>query len=311
MTTVRYYRVNAFTSTPAGGNPAGVVFDADGLTEAQMQAVAAELAMSETAFVMAPTQPGASHRVRFFTPLAEVDLCGHATIATFFLMAASGRTRPYNTVGEAVTHLAQETKAGLLPVDVFWRDGQPERVMMSQAKPKILRNVTDPAELERISRIVNVPVADLTIPGAAPALVSTGLPDLMLPTRSRTALWALRPDNDALTEYSREIGAISIHAFCLEPQEPGHTVQCRDFSPLVGIPEESATGTASGALGAYLVARKLVRIESNTVRIFSEQGYSMGKPSQIAVEVDVANGEPVAVRVGGQAVAMSEGTLEV
>lgn len=313
MTQVRYYRVNAFTATPAGGNPAGVVFDADGLTEAQMQSVAAALAMSETAFVMAPTQPGATHRVRFFTPLAEVDLCGHATIATFFQMAATGRVRPASGRGEEVTALAQETKAGLLPVYVHWRDGAPLRVMMMQAKPQIVRAVSDPAEIARLAEILGCAPADLQIDGVGPAVVSTGLPDLILPVRSRDILWGLKPDNDALTEYSRATNTISIHAFTLDVEEPGqgHTAQCRDFSPLVGIPEESATGTASGATAAYMVAKRLVPAAGETVRMVLEQGYSMGKPSQIAVEVDVAGGEPAAVRVGGQAVAIKEGTLEV
>ncbi|MGE5560121.1 MAG: PhzF family phenazine biosynthesis protein [Chloroflexota bacterium] len=313
MPRVQYHRVNAFTSTPAGGNPAGVVFDADSLSEAQMQAVAAALAMSETAFVLAPTQPGATHRVRFFTPLAEVDLCGHATIATFFHMAATGRVRPATGAGEEVTALAQETKAGLLPVFVYWRDGQPLRVMMVQAKPQILRQVSDPGELARVAGILGCAPGDLRIDGVGPAVVSTGLPDLILPVRNRDVLWALSPDNAALTEYSRATDTISIHAFTLgvEEQGQGHTAQCRDFSPLVGIPEESATGTASGATAAYMVATGIVRADGDTVRMVLEQGYSMGKPSQISVEVDVAGGEPASVRVGGQAVAIEEGAVEI
>lgn len=311
MPRVHYYRVNAFTATPAGGNPAGVVLNADGLTDAQMQAVAAELAMSETAFFSAPTKPGATHRVRFFTPLAEVDLCGHATIGSFFQLAATGGVRPERATGEEVTALAQETKAGLLPVHVYWRDGAPLRVMMVQAKPEIVREVTAPAELARVAAILGVAPADLQINGVGPAVVSTGLPDLILPVRDRKTLWNLRPDNAALTEYSRATGTISIHACAIDPADPANTAQCRDFSPLVGIPEESATGTASGATGAYLVTKKLVPVSGATVRMTLEQGYSMGKPSLISVEVDVTGDLPTAVRVGGQAVAITEGTLEV
>lgn len=327
MPDIRCYRVNAFTASAAGGNPAGVVLSADTLSEAQMQALATRLAMSETAFVMTPTpaaaDKGATHRVRFFTPEAEVDLCGHATIATFSLIAQLGLVHPTHGTGNETTDLAQETKAGVLPVRIHWCDGQLQRVMMDQARPRILRTVADAAELALVAALLGVSAADLRIGNTLPSAVTTGLADLIVPVRDRDTLWRLRPDDAALSEYSRQTGTWSIHAFTLETEEPGHTAQCRDFSPVLGIPEESATGTASGATGALLLATGLVPLSEpgadgqvRTVCLTLEQGYSMGRPSLIAVEVDAAPGStgpnggavavPQAVRVGGQAVLIKE-----
>lgn len=327
MPDTRCYRVNAFTASAAGGNPAGVVLGADHLSEAQMQALATRLAMSETAFVMTPTASaaakGATHRVRFFTPQAEVNLCGHATIATFSLIAQLGLVRPAGRPGDEITNLAQETKAGVLPVRIQWRDGELQRVMMDQARPRILRTLTEAAELARVASLLGVAAADLRIGDTLPSVVTTGLADLILPVRDRDTLWRLRPDDAALSEYSRQTGTWSIHAFTLETEEPDHAAQCRDFSPVLGIPEESATGTASGATGALLLATGLVALpasaateEVRTARLTLEQGYSMGRPSLIAVEVDAIPGstrpnsravaDPQAVRVGGQAVLIKE-----
>jgi len=611
---VRIYQVDAFSDRPFGGNPAGVVPEAEGLSETEMQKIAREMNLSETAFVfdlrphgrndpgkdgigkpttvaepgeaepvkgklvkgeavhgelmegeLRGTEPGAGDpakkgsdgeqrllaqrslpergfaadggdgparspatdqvgnkplkqpspdfRVRFFTPQTEVDLCGHATIGTFFLLAEEGWIRPAapaegmdrkpaewvkgadlanSGVAEAwstdspgrkkeaggdifrqrplqerpawpgprddlpppPTVIYQETKAGLLPVEIHWRPAQNafpgdeavvkdgpwekradgkglgkegpsgkglyvvDRVMMHQRPPEFLGRVEDVAELAEILGLAAEEIGVRQTVGSRPAIametsavlvdhkatkreaaagevtlvkmpveiVSTGLPDLIVPVVSQEALNRMKPDLNRLKAYCERLGVISVHAFWLPPagkvpalspkvnpsadaldatglrsadpaggQEvggpdigPGIGVDetlpdvdetepdaiCRDFAPAVGIPEEAATGTASGALGAYLVAHGVLPGERSAgygqyYRFLFSQGVAMGRPSLIEVEVEVATPEKtgdaptgfhtgsvpetgayeniVRVKVGGRAVKVIEG----
>ncbi|MEW6724115.1 MAG: PhzF family phenazine biosynthesis protein [Bacillota bacterium] len=306
MREIPYFRVNAFTDRPGGGNPAGVVLEAEGLPAAAMQVIAAQLGMSETAFVTR-SPGGADYRVRFFTPVCEIDLCGHATIATFFTMAARGMV----PVTGLKTQVLQETNAGKLPVIIHWQGKQVDRVMMVQTRPRFLRTLDSAAGLAELARLLGAEPFWFKVPGAPVQAVSTGVPDLLLPVVNRPKLYALRPDQEALGEYCRRHNLVSIHAFALDPVEKGHAVNCRDFAPAVGIPEESATGTANGALGAYLVENRLIKATPPTTRFVSEQGDAMGRPSRITVEVDGAPGKITAVRAGGRAVVVEENKLTI
>jgi len=312
---VAVYQVDAFTDRAFGGNPAGVVPDAAGLSEPEMQLIAREMAVSETAFVLPPAGPG-DLRLRFFTPQAEVDLCGHATIGAFHLLAALGRLpgQKESTRGENL-HLRQETAAGLLGVTVrFAPSGEPDRVLMEQAGPQRVISA-NPKLITLLERVLGAGPGELgALPryGAAPIEAwSTGLPDILVPMRDLGALRGLAPDSPALAELSRRLGVISVHAFTLETEEPAAYAHARDFSPVVGIPEEAATGTASGALAAYLVANRLVpeRPAAGFWSLLFEQGHSLGRPSAIEVEVEGQIGRPAAVRVGGRAVVVLEGTI--
>ncbi|MHB0886968.1 MAG: PhzF family phenazine biosynthesis protein [Bacillota bacterium] len=335
MKEIDIFQVDAFTDKVFGGNPAGVVPDAAGLTEDQMKPIAREMNCSETAFVTAPSEAGTGRkpapdlRVRFFTPTDEVDLCGHATIGTFFFLAAEGRLpggRPVPRLAEAagggvdVEVVVQETKAGDLPVYIYRRGLAVERVMMAQASPRILDEY-DGARLAELAALLGADPADLTAESptghaAVAQVVTTGLPDLILPVRDLERLRALRPNSAGLGEWCRERGLISVHAFCFGGLEAGTTVHGRDFAPSVGIPEESATGTANGALGAYLVLNRLIPLSATTM-IRAEQGHILRRPSQILVEIEVdpatleGSGRPEVreVRVGGRARAVLRGKM--
>lgn len=337
MKDIDIFQVDAFTDRVFGGNPAGVVPDATGLTEAQMQSIAREMNLSETAFVLPASEAGRARkpapdlRVRFFTPTDEVDLCGHATIGTFFFLAAEGRLpngRPVPRladsagVGAAVEMVVQETKAGDLPVYIYRHGPAVERVMMGQASPRILTEY-GPARLAEVAGLLGADPADLTAVSptgreARAQVVTTGLPDLILPVRDLERLRALRPNLMALSDWCLARRIISVHAFCFGGVESGATVHGRDFAPSVGVPEESATGTANGALGAYLVLNRLIPLSATTM-IRAEQGYILRRPSGILVEIDVdpdslgGSGRPEVreVRVGGRARTVLRGRMAV
>jgi trans-2,3-dihydro-3-hydroxyanthranilate isomerase len=326
MREIDIFQVDAFTGVVFGGNPAGVVPDATGLSADIMQKIAREMALSETAFIVdtrgkvpaadggLPTADGrvpADFDVRFFTPVAEVDLCGHATIGSFWLLAELGIIR----AKEGETRVVQKTRAGLLPVDIVaGSGGAPSKVMMTQNPPVV---VMEPAysEVVELEGILGAPKGCIAgfkdLKSAAPQVISTGLPDLIVPVTSREALLSMRPNMAALVDFCNARKIISVHCFSLETLDPAATVHCRDFSPAVGVPEESATGTASGATGCYLVLNRLVKVEEPVTRIVCEQGNILKRPSIIHVEVESKAGRVTSVRVGGSAVTAIKGKIRI
>ena len=250
---MQYYIVDAFTDRLFGGNPAGVVLlDGNFPNDSLMQQVAAELRYSETAFVRLD---GADEfTVRYFTPRSEVDLCGHATIATFGLLWQLGK------VGDNVC--MNHTLAGDLEVMAG------ERVMMQMAAPRMVGEVKD---VERLCRIMQCAVPLLPV-----EIISTGLPDIMLPMQSEEELEALAPDMAALAALSRELEVVGVHAFVQTGD--GYTAHVRNFAPLYGVDEESATGTANAALTHYLQRRDFIQTGSECSFM---QGEKMGRPSVV------------------------------
>lgn len=276
---VQAFTLNAFAREPGGGNPAGVVLNADDFSDKQMLSISAAIGFSETAFV--GKSNCADVKVRFFTPAAEVDLCGHATIATYFLMGSTGRLRPGS--------YTQETRAGILPMEIR-PDGA---VFMDQSLPKFLECV-DKAELADSLRISE----EAFLPDLPAQIVSTGLRDILIPIKSRKQLLTIRPDLRKVTEVSRKYGVIGYHLFTLETVGKA-LAHCRNFAPLYDIPEEAATGTSNGALACYLFHEGL--IAENAGELIFGQGDSMGRPSEIRAELTVGGGEIRRVRVGGTA----------
>lgn len=275
------YKVTAFTEDVTGGNPAGVVVDADSLSDRQMLSIAQEVGCSETAFVMKSGR--ADFRVRFFTPVAEVDLCGHATVATFNLLRDLGIIN----VGE----YRQETKAGVLQVKVG------ERCIYMEQNPPEFFEILHKDEIAGCfkSRFQDY-VSDLPI-----QVVSTGLKDLILPVKNLDTLFDLQPELQKIEELSIKLNVTGIHAFSLETITDCEA-HARNFAPRFGIDEESATGTANGALACYLMRYLRGEFDGNFT---IEQGFSMQRPSRIKVQLEYDGDEFKEVYVGGSAVAIS------
>ncbi|MBQ1723248.1 MAG: PhzF family phenazine biosynthesis protein [Muribaculaceae bacterium] len=281
---MKFFIVDAFSSRPFGGNTAGVVLlDKDFPTDELMQQVAAELRYSETAFVR--HDGPSTFTVRYFTPAGEVDLCGHATIATFGVLLSLGLV----SEGEQCLN---HTLAGDLQVTAG------KQVMMQMAPATLLPTAVD---AERLHRVMG---ADETMqcPTLPIEIISTGLPDIIMPVASLDALHALRPDMDALAELSRELGVTGVHAFALS--DDGFTAHARNFGPLYGVPEESATGTASGALTHYLFRQGLVSCPGECRFM---QGEAMGHPSVIETRLTPNGG----IQVGGPCSIVAQGELMI
>jgi trans-2,3-dihydro-3-hydroxyanthranilate isomerase len=286
--------VDAFTEKPLSGNACAVIFDTDGMDEATMLAVAREMNLSETAF--ARRSSVADVAARYFTPAAEIPLAGHPTIATIFALAVSGRL----ALKGDTTHVSLELKEGPIPVDIVARAGTVRRVVMSQRRPRFLKNWSAAEVLPAFG----LAPGDV-LPGAPIETVSTGTPQLMVPLRGLEALRRARIDA-AKYRVLRDGGDFfSPHLFCLE----GVTPRGRTFARHVGAPpepvEDPFTGSATGGMAAYLWHHGLI----DAPEFVAEQGHWMHRPGEAFVEVVGPREEIETVRVGGAAVAVLEGTL--
>ena len=276
---MKYFIIDAFTDQPFGGNPAGVVL-LDTQTFPQedlMLKIAAELRYSETAFIRRHSEQ--EFTIRYFTPKAEVDLCGHATIASFFLLHQKGLAS-----GQCLCH----TLAGDLSIEAG------EKVMMQMAKPRFVDTID---ETEEIYQALGVKGYRPTMPTQ---IVYAGLPDIMLPLPDVATLQSLQPDMEAIKEITKRYEAVSVHPFAFS--NDGYTAHVRDFAPLYDIPEESATGTANASLTYYLQQCGCLGTEAECAFI---QGEAMGRPSVVATRIQ-ADGN---VFVGGTAAIVAEGVL--
>jgi trans-2,3-dihydro-3-hydroxyanthranilate isomerase len=305
MKTYRFIQVDVFTDKPFGGNPLAVFPEADGLTTEEMQHLAAEMNLSETTFVLPPRAPGADFRVRIFTPRKELPLAGHPVVGTHWVLAHLGRVRLH----EPVTQVRFELGVGVLPADLHVRAGRVEQVVMTQDRPAFLAVLEDLAEL---ADGLGLPPEAITATKLPVQVVSTGLPVTMVPVRSLAEVQSLDAGQlnvAALSRACRAAGADCVMVFTFETERPETAVHVRMFAPILGIPEDPATGIANGALGAYLVHHRAVPVGGPTVRLLSEQGAEIGRPSLLTIEVDTAGGDAAVVRVGGQAVPMAEGAV--
>ncbi len=276
--------VDAFTSRRYAGNPCGVVSHAEGLSDAQMQAIARELNLSETAFVFPSDR--ADFRVRFFTPATEIPLAGHPTIATMHALVEEGRI----PIGKDRTRVTQELNVGVLPVDIERNAAGDVRVLMTQAKPSFLQTL----ERDACAQALGIGASDM-LAGVPVQVVSTGTPQAMIPVASLAVLQHLKPDLRQLGAMEGAGGYFSTHVFALDAFEPPHRAHARHFA------------ASAGAMAAYLWKHGLLRDSTYTV----EQGHIMGRPGIVEVEVDADGGEPVSVRVGGTAITVLRGTIEV
>jgi len=302
MRTYHFYQVDVFTDKVFGGNPLAVFPDAEGLSDREMQQLAREMNLSETTFVLPSADPRADFRVRIFTPVAEVPLAGHPVVGTHYVLARLGRI----TLKSPVTRIHQELKVGILPVDLYVDGGVVQRVVMTQVLPAFLTVVDDLAVL---ADALGVPEADIRATGLLPQVVSTGLPQMMIPVRSLAAVQGAKPNVAALAHIGQSAGTACFMVFSRETLAASSTVHSRMFAPELGVLEDPATGSASGALGAYLVKYRAIPVTDGTNYIVNEQGYEIDRPSTIFIEVDVTGQDITAVRVGGQVAPVIEGTV--
>ena len=289
-------QVDAFTTTPLRGNPCAVLPDAHGLSDAEMQAIAREMNLSETAFVFPSDK--ADFRFRYFTPATEIPLAGHPTISTAHVLVEQDRI----PLKDGRATFTMELNVGVLPVEIVGREGNVTRVVMTQKKPEFGRTF----EHGEVAPVFGLSVEDLDS-RYPPQVVSTGTPQLMALVQSLDALKRIHADYYALQEFSARGGFFSAHVFCLGGFSPSADTHARHYAPKAGIAEDPFTGSASGGMGAYLVHHGI----KPGPRFHIEQGHLCGRPGEGDVEVIGPPGDIQTVRVGGPAVTVMRGELRL
>lgn len=295
---MKFYIVDAFTETLFGGNPAGVVILPDGKdfpSDEMMVKTAAELRYSETAFIKRINEK--EFNIRYFTPAAEVDLCGHATIGSFMALLYGGYIEDNHSY---INH----TLAGDLNIDI--KNGF---VLMDMATPVKINEISDMDGLVELYKVMGLDYENQKSKGVAmiPQMVSTGLPDIMMPVASQEDLAAIAPDFPALSALSEKYQVVGVHAFTTD-SEDGTTCHVRNFAPLYDIDEEAATGTSNGALTYYGYLNGFVK-SSDDCRFI--QGEKMCRPSAILSHLEADENGSCKIQVGGSGVILAEGDIKL
>ena len=291
---MKFLIVDAFTDTLFGGNPAGVVIlpeGADFPSDELCVKTAAELRYSETAFIkqLGPNE----FNIRYFTPAAEVDLCGHATIGSFCALIHAGIVDKNCT---CINH----TLAGDLNIVI--KDGF---IMMDMATPVEIATIEEPEKIKELYDIMGATYDPEKIT-LLPKLISTGLPDIMMPVASQADLNAMEPDMKALSDLSARYEVVGVHAFTLDAEDDV-TAHTRNFAPLYDIDEEAANGTSNGALTYYFYLNNIIDAKANCKII---QGEKMDRPSVILTDIQ-AEDDKCLIKVGGSGVILAEGEIHI
>lgn len=296
MSNYSFMQIDAFTDQPLGGNPCAVVFEADSLDDQTRLAIAREMNLSETAFVV--TSVTADFGARYFTPAEEIPLAGHPTIATVFALVASGRLKL--TAERTVINI--ELKVGKIPVEIYAVNGIIKQIVMSQKKPEFMR-IYSP---EEVLPVFGLSVIDL-LPKAPIQTVSTGTPQLMVPICELDALDRACLNIPAYQHLRQHGDFFSPHLFCLH----GVTDRGKTFARHFGLPpdtlEDPFTGSATGGMAAYLWHYGLI----DSPNFIAEQGHWMQRPGQATVEVVGTPDDMQTVKVGGGAVLVLKGVLSI
>jgi trans-2,3-dihydro-3-hydroxyanthranilate isomerase len=298
MKQIQVYHVDAFTTKPFEGNPAGVVPDASHLTATQIQKIANQLNLPETAFLLPATDPRADFRVRYFTPQEEIPFCGHATVASVWLLA--------NEYGwaERTDTITLETNVGLIPVHWEQSENKVGKVTMTQISPQV-KDAPFHDKLEMANLIgVDMDQLDERYPVK---LAYTGNWTLIVPVKTHQAIDKAKPRMDQLAEFNRRYSISNTHLFTFDAKQ-GFDLYTRDFAPTIGIPEDPVTGAANGALAGYLVLERIISKEKTRLTI--GQGDAMGRPGKLYVTIQSID-QDIVIQVGGYKYVTLEGVLRL
>lgn len=303
MRKVQFIQADVFTDSPFGGNPVVVIPHPGDMSPDQMQRVARGMSHAETSFVVAPSDARASFGLRCFTPTTEVVYSGHQLLGTAYVLAETGQLAVDGGRAEALVEIGDE----LRPVTLRRvASGAATHVSTEVVTAELLGPV-DPGHYSRIAAALTLDPAQLLGANLPATLVRTGLTCLIVPMGSLATVRDLLPVGQAVEDLLHDFGAGCLLAFSRETLATGHDVHVRVFAPPLGIDEDPATGSANGALAAFLLHHNLLGGRPPH-RLRCEQGYEMGRPSLVEVEVDPAPGGP-AIRVGGNVVRSLEGTV--
>ncbi|MDQ6827453.1 MAG: PhzF family phenazine biosynthesis protein [Gemmatimonadota bacterium] len=298
----KFVTADVFTDVKFGGNQLAVVLDARGLTSEQMQSIAREFNYSESVFVLPATDPSCTRTLRIFTPSDELPFAGHPTVGAAHVLAATGEIK---LTGDE-TKIVFEEGIGHVPVTIRSTKGVPTFAQLSVAKlPEI---GPPPPGRSALAELLSLEANDIGGGSNTPQAVSCGLPFLFVPVKDRAAVRRARVRMDIWDSALKQYFAPQVMVFARDPELPTSHIRARVFVPGLAVPEDPATGSAAAALGGYLGAREAQT--DGTLRWVVEQGFEMGRPSILEIEVDKAAGEITAIRVGGASVLVMEGSID-
>ncbi|MDH5761607.1 MAG: PhzF family phenazine biosynthesis protein [Nitrospinota bacterium] len=288
---LKFFQIDVFTNKAFGGNPLAVFPDSEGLAEALHIQIAREMNLSETVFIYPANDPEADFKVRIFTPGKEIPFAGHPTLGTAHILWETGK------IPREQKSLTLEMGAGLVKVHKT-----PDGLFMDQPDPNFGH------EFESINQIAEALslVTDQIDSRFPMQIVSTGFPALYVPLKTLSAVQNVIPNLSVLKPVLKDVDMI--YVFTGETEYPQSTVHSRSFAPFIGIPEDPATGSAAGALGAYLFRHRVFE-NLDPSKIVIEQGIEMKRPSRILVRVEGAGSEIDSIQVGGQSVTVLQGNL--
>ncbi|MEO6725726.1 MAG: PhzF family phenazine biosynthesis protein [Blastocatellia bacterium] len=307
MPNYSFIQCDVFTDRAFGGNPLAVFPDGNGIGDAMMQTIAREMNLSETVFVLSPTDSTkALRRLRIFTPGTELPMAGHPVVGTWAVLARLGVVAPPDS-GDGIVTIHQELKVGILPVAIEFAAGEPVKVVMTQPPPQI----GPPLDIAEVAaRALSLPEDKIGFDQLPIVVATAGVPYLMVPLHSRDALSSVVINSSALSDLLKQTGVSGVYAFTAEPHSPQAFVGARMFSDAaLGISEDPATGSAAGPLAATLVHFDFVQTANGVARFTIEQGVDMGRPSYIEAEVEGERGAVRVARIGGTAVTVAKGEM--
>lgn len=310
MTTYRFLQMDVFTDHAFSGNPLAVFPEAAGLGDEVMLKIAREMNLSETVFVLDSDNPDVLRRLRIFTPTREIPFAGHPVVGTWNALAREGVV-PLPEGGTGWQRIHHEVGIGVLPVDIEFKDGNPLQVVMTQGKFEILDEIDDGHDQAEIARALGLAREDLD-ESLPIQVISTGLSCMAVPIRSLADLRSCRVNAALLAELYTRRGGTGCHAFTRETIEIGAArAHARFFAPADNIAEDPATGSACGALGAYLVHHGGLSLDpvDGRYKFAIEQGDFIHRPSRINLDVKGARQSVEEVKVGGPSVLVAKGEV--
>lgn len=303
MPSHKFFTADVFTDRRFGGNPLAVFPDAASIPEQALAGIAREFNLSETVFVYPPADGKNTRRLRIFTPAEEIPFAGHPTVGAAYVLAATGAI----PLQDGDTSIVFEEGVGDVPVRVRAENGKP---VFAQLTAAMLPQIGPPAPGRSVlADMLSLEATDILGGMTAPQAVSCGLPFLIVPLRERAAVARARVRMEHWESGLKSYWAPQIMVFSRDGELPGSDLHARVFVPGLSVPEDPATGSAAAALGGYLGARD-TRAEG-TLRYVLEQGFEMGRPSRLEIEVEKHAGAMTAIRVGGACVMVMEGSLQL
>lgn len=285
------YQIDSFTKERFKGNPAGVILNADGLNDNQMQLIARELNNSETAFLFPPDDSDCDGVIRYFTPKTEVPTCGHATIAAMYAKALE------DNLDSSVLKI--KTRIGILPFEIIKENGD-YQVIMTQGKFEISPTFNDDT-IKKLTAALGLDNSELD-EKCPIQIASTGHSKVMIGIKSKKKLNDLTPNYNDLADLSKHIKCNGYFVFTFDSDDKEILTYGRMFAPAIGINEDPVTGNANGPLGGYLIKNRIVDYQDNLFEFNGRQGEKIDRLGIVKVKVEIDNYSPVLVQIKGEAV---------